>query len=117
MGGKDVDEFIKTKVLPEYQDIAVRVRDIIREYAPNAWEGISYGIPMWKGTRALAVMSPTKKGITLAFSQGAKFEDKYGLLEGIGKVSKNVRVKSLDELNKEALRYYIAQALKLDKGK
>jgi hypothetical protein len=117
MGGKDVDEFIKTKVLPEYRDIALRVRDLMRECAPSAWEGISYGIPVWKGMRALAVMNPTKKGITFAFSQGAKFEDKYGLLEGEGKISKNVRMKSLDELNEETLRYYITQALKLDEEK
>ncbi len=116
MGSRDVDEFIKTKVLPEYRDIALRVRDIMRECAPNAWEGISYGIPMWKGRRALAVISPTKKGITFAFSQGAKFEDKYGLLEGVGKVSKNVRIRSLDEFNEEAFRYYITQALKFDEG-
>jgi hypothetical protein len=117
LGNTEVDEFIKKKVLPEYRVIAIRVRDLMCECAPNVWEGISYGIPMWKGRLALAVMNPTKKGITFAFSQGAKFEDKYGLLEGEGKVSKNVRMKSLDELNEEALRYYIAQALKIDEEK
>ena len=60
------------------------------------------------------MISPTKKGITLAFSRGAEFEDKYGLLEGEGKKSKNVRMGSTKDINPEALRYYILQAVKLD---
>jgi hypothetical protein len=49
--------------------------------------------PLYKQNRTLAAVSPPKKGITLAFSRGADFEGKYGLLEGVGKVSKNVRMK------------------------
>jgi len=109
-----VDEFVETKVLPEYRDIVSMLRELMREMAPDAKEMISYGIPAYKRKRIIAVISPTKKGITFAFSRGAEFEDKYGLLEGVGKVSKNVRIKSLDAVNKEALRYYIKQALKLD---
>ena len=109
-----VDEFVETKVLPEYRDIVSMLRELMREMAPDAKEMISYGIPAYKRKRIIAVISPTKKGITFAFSRGAEFEDKYGLLEGVGKVSKNVRIKSMDTVNKEALRYYIKQALKLD---
>jgi hypothetical protein len=109
-----VDEFVKVKVLPEYRGIVKALRSLMRQYAPAAEETISYGIPAYKGRRILAVISPTKKGITLAFSRGAEFEDKYGLLEGVGKVSKNVRMSDLKGVNKAALRYYIKQALKLD---
>jgi hypothetical protein len=78
---------------------------------------ISYGIPAFKGRRILAVISPTKKGITLAFSRGAEFDDSYGLLEGVGKVSKNVRMSRMEDFNQDALRYYIKQALELDEDK
>jgi len=115
--GMTVDEFVKAKVLPEYRDIVAALRGLMKEYAPNAREEISYGIPAFKGRRILAVISPTKKGITLAFSRGAEFEDKYGLLEGVGKVSKNVRIRHLKDINKAALRYYIKQALELDAEK
>jgi len=57
-----------------------------------------------------------RRAITFAFSRGAQFEDKYGLLEGDGKVSKNVRMKNLEDVNHKALRYYIRQALALDKA-
>src|SRR3972149_3380219 len=110
----NVDEFVKQRVLAEYQDIVAMIRELMRETAPEAKEMISYGIPAWKRKRILALISPTKKDITFAFSRGAEFEDKYGLLQGVGKVSKNVRIKSVDTVNKEALRYYIKQALKID---
>lgn len=109
-----VDEFVKSRVLPEYKDIVELIRQYMREMAPEAQEVISYGIPAYKGNRILAVISPTKKDITFAFSRGAEFEDKYGLLQGVGKVSKHLKFKSVDEIKKEVLGYYIKQALDLD---
>jgi hypothetical protein len=110
-----VDEFVKQKVLPEYREIVAELRALMRECAPDAREVVSYGVPMFKQKRTLAVISPTKKGITFAMSKGADFKDKYGLLEGEGKISKNVRMKDMKEVNREALRYYIKQAVEFDK--
>jgi len=109
-----VDEFVKQKVLPEHQEIVAMIRELMREIAPDAKEGISYGIPVWKRKRIIAVISPTKKDITFAFSRGAEFEDKYCLLRGVGKVSKHIKIKSLKDANRVALRYYIKKALKFD---
>ena len=47
--------------------------------------------------------------------RGVGIEDRYGLLRGTAKHARYVRMKNLDEINKPALRYYIKQALKLDK--
>lgn len=109
-----VDEFVETKVLPELRPVVEMVRELMRECAPNAQELISYGIPVYRGKKGLAVISPTKKDITFAFSRGAEFEDKFGLLTGVGKKSKNVKIKNVEGVNKEAIRYYIKQALELD---
>lgn len=109
-----VDEFVQQKVLPQYRDIVEMIRALMREIAPDARELISYGIPAWKRRRIIAVISPTKNDITLSFSRGAEFEDRYGLLRGVGKVSKHVKIKSLDNVNREALVYYVKQALELD---
>jgi hypothetical protein len=109
-----VDEYVDTRIRPEQRAIVMMLRTLMRECAPHAQEMITYGIPAWKGRRMLAVISPTKKDITFAFSRGAGFTDKYRLLKGVGKVSKQVKIKDLDSVNKEALRYYIKQAVKLD---
>ena len=110
-----VDEFVERKVLPEYRGIVVELRKLMRDGAPGARELISYGVPIYRQRRTLAVISPTKRGITFAFSRGADFKDKYGLLEGLGKRSKNVRMRSVKDVNQEVLRYYLKQALELDK--
>ncbi len=109
-----VDEFVERRVLPEYRDIVTAIRKLMREEAPEAKEIISYGIPAYRIRLIIAVISPTKNGITLAFSRGAEFEDKYGLLEGEGRKSKNVRMSEVDDVNEEALRYYIRQAVAIE---
>ena len=109
-----VDEFVKSKVLPELQPVVAMLRELMRETAPDATEGIHYGIPMYKGRKIFAFINPTKKDITFGFSHGGEFEDKFHLLRGTGKVSKHVKIKNLRSVNKEALRYYIRQALELD---
>ena len=114
MENMTVDDFVKMKVLPELQPIVAMIRELMKDCAPNAQEVISYGIPVYKAKRILAVISPTKKDITFSFSRGAEFEDKYDLLQGVGKVSKHVKIKNLANANKDALRYYIQQALEFD---
>lgn len=110
-----VDEFVKAKISPEHQEIAATIRALMREYAPDAIEVISYGIPAWRGNLILAVMNPSKTRITFSFSRGAEFTDKYGLLEGVGKVSKHVKIKTMKDVNRAALADYIKQAVELDK--
>jgi uncharacterized protein YdhG (YjbR/CyaY superfamily) len=109
-----VDEFVQTKVLPEYRDVVALIRQYMRELAPDAQELISYGIPAYKLTRIIAVISPTKKDITLSFSRGMQMEDRYNLLKGVGKSSKHIKFKSVDDVNKEVLAYYVNQALELN---
>lgn len=109
-----VDDFVQTRVLPEFHPVVAMIRELMKECAPAAKEIISYGIPAYRAKRILAVISPTKKDITFAFSRGAEFEDQYGLLQGVGKVSKHVKIKNITGANQAALRYYIQQALELD---
>ena len=110
-----VTGFIERRVLPEYRGIVAMLRKAMREDAKTE-EVLTYGILGFRRTRIIAVISPTKKGITLAFSRGAEFDDKYGLLEGVGKVSKNIRLSDASEISRAALRYYIEQAVRLDQS-
>jgi uncharacterized protein YdhG (YjbR/CyaY superfamily) len=114
MAVETVDDFIEQRVLPEHRAAVAMLRDLMRETAPQAEELITYGILGWKVKRILAVISPTKKDITFAFSRGAEFEDRYGLLEGVGKVSKHVKINEARGVNRAALQYYIRQALERD---
>lgn len=109
-----VDEFVKRKVAPELRPVVEAVRSVMKESAPDAKESINYGIPMYARKKPIAWISPGKTGISLGFREGARFDDRYGMLRGVGKHARNVRIRNLGEVNKTALRYYIKQALKLD---
>lgn len=121
MDTTSIKVFIETKVLPEYRPIVSEIRDLIKETAPDVTEEMRggteayYSVPAYRLKRIIMVISPSKQGITLAFSKGASFEDSYGLLEGVGKQAKNVRMKTMDDFNKEALVYYIGQAVEKDR--
>jgi len=109
-----VDEFVNNKVLPQFRPVVEMLRTLMREHVPDAREEIRYGIPNYTRNKGLAVISPTKKDITFAFSRGASFEDKYDLLQGVGHVSKHIKLRSVDDVAEEVLLYYVDQALKFD---
>ena len=110
-----VDEFVRSKVRPEFRPVVAAIRSLMKQYAPTANEAISYGIPMYGLKKPIAWINPSKTGVTFGFREGANFEDRYGLLRGVGKHARHVRMKNLDQVNEPALKYYIKQALKLDK--
>lgn len=120
MGQATVEEFIETRVLPEYRPIVTAIRELFKEVAPELTEEMRggteayYGTPAYRLNHLVIVISPSKQGITLAFDRGASFEDRYELLEGVGKRTRNVRMKSMEDFNKEALVYYIKQAVEMD---
>jgi hypothetical protein len=63
---------------------------------------------------AFGMDQPNQAGHNLGFTYGAEFYDRYGLLKGLGKHAKHVKIKKLADANQEALRYYIQQALERD---
>jgi len=109
-----VDEFIATRVLPEFRETVECIRVYVKELVPQAHEELSYGIPAYRVKYIIAVISPTKKDITLAFTRGAAFEDKFGLLIGVGHKSKHLKFKNAAEVNRDVLAYYLQQALEIE---
>jgi hypothetical protein len=114
MSSEDVDEYVKSKLPPQHEATLRRLRELVAEVAPDAEEVVTYGSPAWKGNKMLAIVSPTKTHITLAFDHGVDFEDPHGLLEGVGKRSRHVKLKSVDDIDEAALRDYFTQAVAID---
>jgi hypothetical protein len=109
-----VDDYVRTRLHPGQEGIVERLRELMAECAPGAQEVISYGSPAWRGNKILAIVSPSKTHITFAFERGAEFADPHGLLAGSGKKTRHVKIKTVDGLDDDALRDYIAQAARLD---
>jgi hypothetical protein len=115
-----VEEFIAERVAPDFQPIVAAFRKLIKEKFPELTEEMRggteayYGVPAYRLKRIVVVISPTKQGITFAFSEGGKLEDKYKMLEGVGSKTLNIRLKSIDQFDDEKMAYYIRQAVELD---
>ncbi|HVC77739.1 MAG TPA: DUF1801 domain-containing protein [Candidatus Micrarchaeaceae archaeon] len=110
-----VDQFVKASVPNEFKPVVAAIRALMKECAPNAKEEFSYGMAVYKGKSLFAWINPPKNDVTLSFTRGVKIEDPYGLLRGTAKAgTRHVKMKTIAELNKPALKYYIKQALKLD---
>jgi uncharacterized protein YdhG (YjbR/CyaY superfamily) len=110
-----VDDYVNSKVPPEHRETVAMLRALVRECAPNAEEVVSYGMPVFKArNKIFAWILPTKKEITFSFRAGTSFDDKFKLLRGVGKHARHIKIKSADSVDRDALRFYITQALDLD---
>jgi hypothetical protein len=110
-----VDEYVQANIRPEQQDIVAMLRALMRECAPGTTELISYGMPVYKTKRMIiAYINASKTHITFSFTLGVQFTDTYGLLKGRGKHARYVKIKRLSDVNMDALRDYVSQALTVD---
>jgi hypothetical protein len=113
----NVDEYVRDKVAPEFQGTVACIRALTHELAPEAKESVSYGMPTYKVKRIVAYILPTKKDVTFSFTYGAKFEDKYGFLQGNAKFARFLKFKKPGDVDREVVSYYLRQALDLDRGR
>jgi hypothetical protein len=120
---KTINQFIKDKIKAEYQPIFEQFRLLIQEKFPFLKEEMRggtekyYGVPVYRQNKIIITVSPTQKGITFSFTEGKLFEDRYGLLEGVGNKSLNLRISNINDYSPEVLEYYIRQACEFDNKK
>lgn len=116
----EIEQFISSKVKPEFEPIFTRFRTLIKQKFPTLREEMRggtekyYGVPVYRQNKIVITVSPTKKGITFSFAEGKQFEDKYELLKGVGNKTLNLRISSIDEYSEEVLEYYIRQGIEID---
>ena len=101
----------------DVQELALKTRELVKEIVPDvreqvyeAYKTIGYG----SGTKVDAMfcyIAPLKDRINLGFYRGVVLKDADGLLEGSGKLLRHVKVRSMAELEKPALRQLIVEAV------
>jgi hypothetical protein len=115
-----VDAFVEARILPAYRPIFAAFRALVRTDFPQLTEEMrggtdAYpGVPVYRLNRIVVTVSPTKKGLTINFTDGGRFDDPYGLLEGVGHKTRNVRWSKSEQFDADALRSYLRQAVEAD---
>ena len=102
---------------------ALLLRKILLKNLPGILEQIDLPAKMiaycygQKYVDLICVLIPSKKGLKLGFNRGIELDDPYKLLEGIGKISRYVQIKSSEQITSSSLKKLLANALNIYKQK
>jgi len=95
-----IDDYIK-KQKPPQKEICQNLRTIILETYPNILEEMKYGVPYY-GTKIYIVA--LKNHVNLGFTIKGLTKEEIDLLEGTGKTTRHIKIKSLEEIDKENIK-------------
>src|SRR3984893_6638180 len=99
-------------------DLALALREIILEEAPDASESIYqvYTVAIWfhfseKMKDAFCYITTHARHVNLGFTRGAPMPDPHGVLQGDGKTIRHIRFASEGDLERPVVRRYIQVAM------
>jgi hypothetical protein len=106
----------------EVREISLKVRALIFEVEPEAVEQldlpaslIAYGYgPKYADT--LCTLMPQKTRVNLGIYRAVELPDSEGLLEGTGKLHRHVKLNSVADVSRPALRALLQAAVAMKKG-
>jgi len=110
-----IDEFL-SNYSEEVFTNALKLREVLFANLPNIIEQIDIPAKMiaycygQKYAEMICTIIPSKKGLKLGFYKGVDLPDPDRLLEGTGKISRYVEIKSEKHINSPALKKLIASA-------
>ncbi len=96
---------------------ALMLRKILLENLPGIVEQVDIPAKMiaycygQKYTEMICAIIPSQKGLKLGFYKGAELPDPDQLLKGSGKVSLYVEIRTVDDINSDALKDLLRNAL------
>jgi hypothetical protein len=104
---------------PTIADLALALREIILEEAPNSSEYIYqvYTVAIWFGFTGemkdvwFCYITTHGRHINLGFPYGAALADPNRVLEGEGKTNRHIKFKSMSDLERPFVRRYIQAAI------
>ncbi len=98
--------------------VLAALRDVVLGVHPGACEVVrmgdraaTYGVGPRKMLDGYAYLMPHRDWVNLGFYQGAALPDPDGLLDGAGAKMRHVKVRTLAEARRPALRALVAAAL------
>jgi len=114
--GAPIDAFFEEQ--PEHlRAILVELRRLVEEAAPDAQSSIKWGMPWFSvGGRMFCSLGGHKAHVNLILAGPPEiFRDPGGLLSGTGSTGRHLKIASLDELPREAVRGWLRTAAALAK--
>lgn len=102
---------------PHIQEQALMLRHMLLERLPDISEQVDLPAKMMAYTYGkkykdvICVIIPSKQGLKLGFNRGVDLPDPFGQLQGSGKISRYVVIKSVQQIESPELATLVASAL------
>jgi hypothetical protein len=113
--------------LSQYNETVIKnslmLREVLLKNLPDIIEQIDLPAKMiaycygQKYAELICVVIPSEKGLKLGFNRGVEIDDPDNLLEGNGKVSRYVQIKSTEQITSLSLKKLLTSALNIYKQK
>ena len=113
---KNIDAFL-TQYDEQVFTNALKLREVLLANLPDIIEQIDMPAKMiaycygQKYDELICVIIPSKKGLKLGFNRGVDLPDPDKLLEGTGKISRYVVIKSDKQINSPSIKKLLSSAL------
>ncbi|MDX1439548.1 MAG: DUF1801 domain-containing protein [Rubricoccaceae bacterium] len=113
--GESVEQWLQR--LPQSQSTVLsELRSLIGKNAPHLEERVKWSSPWYEGNDNVFYLACQREYATFGVCNGAHLNNTLGLLEGIGKNMRHVKVPSFEVVPKDKLAVLIDLAVKYDQG-
>jgi hypothetical protein len=114
-GRKWIDGYVKKKDA-RIGEITQRLRRLVKKTVAGTREYVNpWKLPTFESNGPMCYFSAGKNHVTFGFLRGTCLPDPAKLLEGTGKNLRHVKLHSVDDLRKPALKKLIQAAARLNK--
>jgi hypothetical protein len=114
-GGKWIDGYVKRKDA-KLGEVAQGLRRLVKKTVAGTSESVNpWKLPTFESNGPMCYFSAGKNHVTFGFLRGTFLPDPAKLLEGTGKSLRHVKLRSLDDLRRPALKKLIQAAARLNK--
>ena len=111
-----IDEYVERA--GKLKDVTKGLRALVKKTVPGCEEYVNpWKIPSFDSDGMVCGLMTGKEHVTFIFLRGAALPDPEGLLEGTGKSVRHVKVRTVADVKKPALKKLIVEAAKLNKRK
>jgi hypothetical protein len=111
-----IDEYVEKA--GKQKDVVKGLRALVKRTIAGCEEYVNpWKIPSFDSNGAVCGLMTGKEHVTFIFLRGAALPDPEGLLEGTGKSVRHVKVRTLADVKRLALKKLIVEAAKLNKRK
>ena len=111
---KEISEYINS--LPEdKKEILKALRSIILSVDPSLKESLKWKQPVYSKKGDICYIFPTGGHVNLGFYGAIELKDPKKLLEGTGKKVRHIKIRALEDIDKEYFWELVSDAISKDK--